>query len=63
MAFVMQAGFDVEITGDDYAERDIYRLVDLPIDLKELVKCQRSREELVWFSPDGAQWRVRPAFV
>ncbi len=63
MTFVLQAGFDVEIRDGDSASRDIYRLVDLPRDLRELVVSQRACEEVEWFSPDGARWRVWPAFV
>ncbi len=63
MTFVLQAGFDVEISDGESRSRDIYRLADLPRDLKELVVCQRSRDEVEWYSPDGARWRVWPAFV
>lgn len=63
MAFVLQAGFDVEIYDGEASSRDIYRLADLPRDLKELVVCQRAREEVEWYSADGCRWRVRAAFV
>ena len=63
MTFVLQAGFDVEITEGELASRDIYRLADLPRDLKELVVCRRSSDEVEWYSPDGARWRVRAAIV
>jgi hypothetical protein len=63
MTFVLQAGFDVEISEGETRCRDIYRLADLPRELKELVVCQRARDEVEWFSPDGARWRVRPALM
>ena len=63
MAFVLQAGFDVEICDGEACSRDIYRLADLPRDLKELVVCQRGREEVEWYSSDGCRWRVRAALV
>ena len=63
MAFVLQAGFDVEICDTDGCTRDIYRLADLPRDLKEIVVCQRARDEVEWYSADGCRWRVRSALV
>ena len=66
MTFALQAGFDVAIAEPStgmVAERDIYRLADLPRDLRELVVAKRACEELEWFAPDGSCWRVRPAFV
>jgi hypothetical protein len=63
MAFVLQAGFDVEICDGPACSRDIYRLADLPRDLREMVVAQRCRDELEWYSPDGSRWRVRPALV
>ncbi len=62
MAFVLEAGFDVEICDDDRCARDIYSLADLPRDLRELVVNRRSQDELEWYSPDGCRWRVRAAF-
>jgi hypothetical protein len=59
MAFVLEAGFDVEICDDGTCARDIYRLDDLPRDLRELVVNQRSFDELEWYSPDGCRWRLR----
>ncbi len=62
MAFVLEAGFDVEICDGDRCARDIYRLDDLPRDLRELVLNRRSYEELEWYSPDGCRWRLRAVF-
>ena len=62
MAFVLEAGFDVEICDGDRCARDIYRLDDLPRDLRELVVCRRSFDELEWYSPDGCRWRLRAVF-
>jgi hypothetical protein len=59
MAFVLEAGFDVEICDTDGCARDIYRLDDLPRDLRELVLSRRGHDELEWYSPDGSRWRVR----
>ena len=42
---------------------DIYRIAELPRDLKDLVVARRACEELEWFAPDGSRWYVRPALV
>lgn len=63
MAFALQAGFDIEICDDHGCTRDIYRLADLPVDLRELVLARRASDELLWQSADGSRWYVRPARV
>ncbi len=59
MALVLEAGFDVEICDADSCARDIYRLDDLPRELRELVVSRRGYDELEWYSPDGSRWRLR----
>jgi hypothetical protein len=59
MAFVLEAGFDVEICDERSCVRDIYRLDDLPLDLRELVVSRRGFDEVEWYSADGCRWRVR----
>lgn len=63
MSFTLHAGFDIEICDDHGCTRDIYRLADLPTDLRELVLARRASDELVWQSADGSRWYVRAALV
>jgi hypothetical protein len=63
MTFTLQGGFDIEICDDHGCTRDIYRLADLPTDLRELVLARRASDELVWQSADGSRWYVRAALV
>jgi hypothetical protein len=63
MAFALQAGFDIEICDDRGCSRDIYRLADLPTELRELVLVRRASDEIEWRTADGSRWLVRPAFV
>ena len=63
MTFSLRAGFDIEICDHDGCCRDIYRLADLPTDLRELVLARRASDEIQWESPDGSRWRVRAALV